>query len=122
VGEAGAAELLVGAVEEVLGVGVDAYTADMVEAFEQAAVDGCGGFAVELLIDDGLDESFEGGLGAGDTQVEWTCPFDELTEFGIVSGEFAAGQSAIVARRARIVAQMRHDFEDTAGGRVGVEV
>ena len=40
------------------------------EGFEQAAVDGGGGFAVELLVDDGLDEGFERGLGAGDAHGE----------------------------------------------------
>ena len=92
-GEAGGAELLVGAVEEVLrgGMGCGAWAEghDGGEAFEQAAVDGGGGFAVELLIDDGFDEGFEGGLGAGDAHGEGAGALDELAEFGIGGGEFA---------------------------------
>jgi len=45
VGEAGCAKLLVGAVEEML-CGEVLVAGDGVEAFEQAAVDGCGGFAM----------------------------------------------------------------------------
>ena len=90
-GEAGGAELLVGAVEEVLGGGVDRRGRQRVEAVEQAAVDGGGGLAVELLVDDGLDEGFEGGLGAGEAQGEGAGAGDELGEFGVGGGEFAEG-------------------------------
>ena len=54
---AGALALLVGAVEEVLG-GEVLVGCDWIEAFEQTAVDGGGRFAVQLLIDDALDEGF----------------------------------------------------------------
>ena len=57
--EAGGAELFVGAIEQMLGCGVVADAADGVEAFEQTAMDGRGGFAVELLVDDALDQGFE---------------------------------------------------------------
>ena len=97
VGEAGGAELLVGAVEEVLRRGMGSGACGLErqhwgEGFEQAAVDGGGGFAVELLIDDGLDERFEGRLGAGDAQGEGAGAFDELAEFGIGGGELATGR------------------------------
>lgn len=64
-GEAGGAELLVGTIEEVLGGGVAANAADGVEAFKEAAVNGGGSLAVELLVDDGFGEGFKGGLRAG---------------------------------------------------------
>ena len=77
VGEAGGAELLVGAVEKMLG-GEVLVGGDGVEAFEQAAVDGGGCFAVQLLIDDAFDESFEGRLSAGNAELEGAGAFDEL--------------------------------------------
>ena len=55
-------------------------------------MDGGGGLAVELLIDDGFDEGFEGGLGAGDAHGEGAGAGDELAEFGVGGGEFAAGR------------------------------
>lgn len=112
-GEAGSAELLVGAVEEVLRAGmvwfsVGGDAADVVEAFDHAAMDGGGGFAVELLIDDGFDERFEWGLRAGYAEFEGACAFDEFAESGIGGGEFATGESEVIARRAWIIAVMRH--------------
>jgi hypothetical protein len=83
---------------------------DSVKAFEHAAMNGCGGFAVKLLIDDALDKSFEGRLSAGDAEFEGTCTLDEAGEFRIVRGEFAAGESAVVTGRTWIVAQVRHDL------------
>jgi hypothetical protein len=41
---------------------------------------------VELLIDDGFDEGFEGGLGAGDAHGEGAGAFDEVAEPGIGGG------------------------------------
>ena len=99
--EAGLAELLVGAVEEMLCGGVDADAADVMKAFEQAAMNGGGGFAVELLIDDAFDESFEGGEAAGDLHGEGTGALDEFAEFGIGGGEFAAGLGCVVAWSSR---------------------
>ena len=49
-------------------------------------MDGGGGFAVELLVDDGFDEGFEGGLGAGYAHGEGAGAYDELAEFGIGGG------------------------------------
>jgi hypothetical protein len=98
VGEAGGAELLVGAVEKVLSGGVDADAGDRVEALEQAAVDGCGGLAVELLIDDAFDKGFKWGLRAGHAEGEGSGALDELTEFGVGGGELFACESCVVAR------------------------
>jgi hypothetical protein len=55
--------------------------------FEQAAVDGGGGLAVELLVDDGFDQRLEGGLGAGDAHGEGAGALDEAAEFGVGGGE-----------------------------------
>ncbi len=56
------------------------------EGFNHAAMDGGGGFAVELLIDDGFNEGFEGGLGTGNAHGERAGAFDEFAEFGIGGG------------------------------------
>ena len=119
-GKAGGAELLVWAVEELLRGGMGSRACGFEghrgrEGFNHAAVDGGGGFAVELLVDDGLDERFEGGLGAGDAQLEGAGSLDELAEFGIAGGEFAAGEGVVVAGRAWVVAMVRHAFDDIAG-------
>ena len=120
-GEASGAELLVGAVEELLRGGMGAGACGFEghrgrEGFNHAAMDGGGGFAVKLLIDDALDEGFEGRLCACDAQSEWPCTFDEFTELGIVRCEFATGESAVVAWRAWIVAMMRHLLTVSQGG------
>ncbi len=83
------------------------------EGFEQAAMDGGGGFAVELLVDDGFDESFEGRLRVGDAHDEGTGAFDELAEFGVGGGEFAAGECPVVARRFGS-SGVRHAFDGIA--------
>jgi hypothetical protein len=114
VGEAGGAKLLVRAVEEVLG-GEVLVAGDGVEAFEQAAVDGGGGFAVELLIDDALDEGLKRRLRAGDAHGEGASAFDETPKFGISSSEFTTGESGVVARRTWAVARARHMFDGIAG-------
>ena len=41
-------------------------------------------------------------------QGEGAGALDELAEFRVGGGEFAAGESGVVARRARVVARMRH--------------
>ncbi len=53
------------------------------EGFEETAMDGGGCFAVELLVDDGFDESLKGGLGAGDPHGEGAGALDELAELEI---------------------------------------
>ena len=119
-GEAGGAELLVGAVEEVLGAGVIADAADVVEGFEQAAVDGGGGLAVELLVDDGFGEGFEGGLGAGEFHGEEADAGDELAEFGIGGGEFAEGESGVVGWFAGAAGM--HERKCSAAGMMRVQL
>ena len=114
-GEAGGAELLVGAVKELLWRGMGRGAGgreghDRGEAFDHAAMNGGGGFSVELLIDDGFDESFEGGLGAGYAHGERAGTLDELAEFGVVSGELACGQGEVVAWWARGAVRARHIF------------
>src|SRR6266851_474324 len=86
---------------------------DGVEALEQAAMDGGGGFAVELLVDDGLDESLEGRLRAGDAHGEGAGALDELAEFGVGGGELLACESEVVARRARARERTRHEMTVT---------
>jgi len=117
-GEAGGAELLVGAVEEVLGGGVGADSADGCEGLDEAAVDGGGGFAVELLVDDGLGEGFKGRLGTGEFEGEGASPLDEAAEFGIGSGERVEGGFGVVAGRPG-ASGMRtwHGGDDTSGWR-----
>ena len=56
------------------------------EGFEETAMDGGGGFAVELLIDDGFDEGFERGLAAGYAHGEGAGALDELAEFWVGGG------------------------------------
>ena len=51
------------------GGGVVADTAEGEEGSEEAAVDGGSGFAVELLVNDGFDKGFEGGLEGGDAEL-----------------------------------------------------
>jgi hypothetical protein len=113
-GEAGGAELLVGAVEEVLG-GEVLVAGDGVEAFEETAVDGGCGLAVELLVDDALDEGFKGRLRAGDSHGEGAGAFDETAEFGVGGGELAAGEGGVVAGWAWAVERTRHMFDGIAG-------
>jgi hypothetical protein len=120
VGEAGGAELLVWGIEEMLGrgMGAEAVLAFEVsrwgEGFDQAAVDGRRGFAVELLVDDGFDEGLEGRLRAGDAQGEGAGALDEAAEFGIGGGERAAGQRGVIARWARAILRARHGWKVTA--------
>ena len=60
VGKTGGTQLGGGAVEEMLRRGVNAEAAKGFEARDHACVDGGGGLAVELLIDDGFGEGFKG--------------------------------------------------------------
>ena len=59
-------------------VGWSGSGGDGIEALEEAAVDGGGGFAVELLIDDALDEGLEGRLRAGEAEGEGAGALDEF--------------------------------------------
>jgi hypothetical protein len=71
-------------------------------------VDGGRGLAVELLVDDGLDQSLEGRLRAGDAQGERAGALDEAAEFGVGRGKLAEGGGGVVAGRARAVGGARH--------------
>ena len=64
-------------------------------------MDGGGGFAVELLVNDALDEGLEGGLSAGEAEGEGTAALDEAGEFGIGGGELGYREGGVVTRRAR---------------------
>jgi len=68
------------------------------EAAQQAGVDGGRGFAVELLVDDGLGEGLKGALFGGNAHGEWADPGDEFGEFGVKAG---------------------HGDDDTASGTIG---
>ena len=59
-------------------------------------MDGGGGFAVELLIDDGFGEGFEGGLVGGEAGGEWTRTRDEAGELRISGGECGYGLGGVV--------------------------
>ena len=71
-------------------------------------MDGRGGFAVELLIDDALDEGFKWGLRAGEAQRKWSGAGDQLSQFGIGGGEFSAGELVVVAGWTRAVGDACH--------------
>jgi hypothetical protein len=80
------------------------------KALEQAAMNGCGGFAVKLLVDDALDQRFKRRLGAGDAQGKWACALDEAAEFWIGGGKLFTGESGVVAGRTRAVEWTRHQM------------
>jgi hypothetical protein len=61
-------------------------------------VDGRRCFPIELLVDDAFDQRLEWGLRAGDAEGKWAGAGNQLTEFGVGGGEFAAGEGGIVAR------------------------
>jgi hypothetical protein len=55
----------------------------LAEGGEQAFEDGGCGFAVELLIDDGLEQGLEGGVLALEFEGKGADAVDELAEFGV---------------------------------------
>jgi hypothetical protein len=73
-------------------------------------MDGRRGFAMQLLVDDALDQRLKGGLRAGQAQGKRACAFDEAAQFGICGGEFFAGERGVVTRRTRTVEWTRHTF------------
>lgn len=101
--------MFVRAIEQMLGAGM-LLAAEGIEAFEQAAMDGGGGLAVELLVDDALDQRLERRLRAGKAHVEWACALDEAAELGIGGGEFLEGERGVVTRGARTVVWTRHEM------------
>jgi len=63
-------------------------------------VDSGSGFAVELLVDDGLDERLEGGLLGGEAYVKGAGFGDEFCEFGVGGGERGRGFGGVVGELA----------------------
>ncbi len=84
------------------------------EAGEQAGVDGGGGFAVELLVDDGLGERLEGGLGGGEAHGEGAGAGDEGDKFGVGGGELGDGFGAVVGEVGSALGGAGHEGNDTA--------
>lgn len=70
------------------------------EARDHAGVNGGGGFAVELLIDDGFGEGFEGGLAGGEAQGEGAGAGDELGKLRVSGGERGDGLGGVVGELA----------------------
>jgi len=96
-GESGGAELLGGDFEDLLGGGVDGgERGHGLEAGDEAGVDGGGGSAVELLIDDGFGEGLEGGLVGGEAEGGWAGAGDEPGELGVDGGERGGRLDGIV--------------------------
>ena len=120
-GDAGGAEGLIGGVEEKLGGGIAA------EVLADAAVNGGGSFAVELLIEDGLEQGFKGRGGGSEPKGERAGAADEAGEFEIggaevldglvgVEGKFAA---AAVVNHGRSLSQCARGSVDCAIWRSG---
>ena len=70
------------------------------EAGDEAGVDGCGGLAVELLVDDGFGEGLEGGLLGGEAEGEGADAGDESGELGVGGGERGGGGDGVVGELA----------------------
>ncbi len=103
-GEAGGAELLVGAVEELLRGGVGAEEVYGVgvggEGLDHAVVDGGSGLSVELLINDGADEGLEGGGAEGKAEGDGADAVDEAGEFrvgGLEVGDGFGGEGELAS-------------------------
>ena len=71
-------------------------------------MDGRRGLAVQLLIDDALNQRLKRRLRAGQAQREWPGASDQAGKFGIGGGEFAAGEGKVVAGRVRAWARTGH--------------
>ena len=112
--EAGGTKLLVGAIEQVLR-GEVLIAMDGIEALEQAAMDGRGGFTVELLVDDALDQRLEWGLRARYSHGEGAGALNESGELGIVSGELFGGECEVVSRRTWAANRTRHEMTVSQG-------
>ena len=96
-GEAGGAEFAGGDFEDLFGSGVDGRKRGHgLEAGDEAGVDGGGGLAVELLVDDGFGEGFEGRLVGRETEGDGTGGGDEPGELGVGGGERGCGLDRIV--------------------------
>ncbi len=113
VGEAGGAELRGGAVEQMLGRRVLAEAAEGLEARDHAGVEGGCSLAVELLVDYGFGEGFEGRLVGGEAQGEGAGAGDEPGEFGVGGGERCDGLGWVVGEFAAGACGMRHERNHT---------
>jgi len=112
-GEAGGAEFLGGGVEDLFWSGVDRRKCGhWLEAGDQARVDGGGGFAVELLVDDGFGEGFEGGLLAGKAGGEGAGPGNQPRELGVGSGKRGHGNRGVVGELGRSAGGTGHEEND----------
>ena len=90
---------------------------EFTEGGEQAFEDGGGGFTVELLINDGLDQRLEGGVLALELEREGAGAAHEIAEFGIHGGEGVAGQCGIVANSAASIDHERQGTTTAASNR-----
>jgi len=116
-GEAGGAEFGGGDFEDLCGSWVDGRERGHgLEAGDEAGVDGGSGFAVELLVDDGLGEGFKWGLVGGEAEGEGAGAGDEFGEFGVGGGEGGGGYGWIVRELAAGAAGVRHERNDTLTG------
>ena len=98
-GEAGGAEFLGGGVEDLFWSGVDGRKGgNGLEAGDQAGMNRGGGFAVELLIDDGLGEGFEGGLLPGEAGGEGAGQGNKLGELRVGGGQRGYGLGWVVGK------------------------
>jgi hypothetical protein len=70
---------------------------ELAESREPAPEDGRGCSAVELLIDDRLEQRIERGVLALEFEGEGPGALDELADFGVCLGELLAGERGIVA-------------------------
>ena len=83
--ESGGAEGLVGSIQDELGGGRAS------EVSADATVDCCGRLAVQLLINDGLEEGLEGRGSGVEAHCEGAGAVDEAGEFGVGSFEVGYG-------------------------------
>jgi hypothetical protein len=87
-----------------------------VERSEQSGVDGGGGLAVELLVDDGLGEGFEGGLLGGEAHGERAGAGDERGEFGVGGREVRDGVGGRVRELAAALGRVGHRWDCARSG------
>ena len=84
-GDAGGAKRLVGGVEQELGCGIAA------EVLAHATMDGGRGLAVQLLVEDRLEQRLEGRGRGIEPHREWSDALDQRGEFRVVQRGDARG-------------------------------
>ena len=97
-GEAGAAQDVVGDSDELFGLRVQ-----IAEGFDEAAQDGGGCFAMKLLIDDGLEQGFEGRVLAFEFQRKRAGAVDQHGQLRISRREMRQRGLNVVANSASSV-------------------